>query len=50
MLNSFYLFLVPLLAVLLYICVKYIIHRKTINKMSQNAFLKEEANQNNLAE
>jgi hypothetical protein len=48
MLESFYLFIIPLLIVGFYLCFKFIWHHRDIKEMETNAFLDDEA-QDNLA-
>lgn len=48
MLNTFYLFFIPLLVVCIYIAVKFFQHKEEIEKLEKNAFISSEDLPNNI--
>lgn len=48
MLNSFYLFLIPFLAIIFFLLFKYFINRKKVENILNNAFLNEDLSENKL--
>ena len=50
MLSQFYLFLIPILVAVVYLAIKFFIHRKEIEKLATNAFVNVDDKVNNLDE